>query len=108
MKVAFRSRIIVSEENIIPNRTLSENFLNDLTLGEKDNTYHFAGDITRVNIWSKVLDDAALENITNCGSSKFEELPDILNWDNVEATIEGGIIEKDVNILVLLDLVRSM
>ena len=94
--IAFRSRIIVSEENIFPNRKLSDNFLNDLTLGEKVNLFYFTGYITRVNIWSKVLDDATLENITTCGSSNFEESPDILHWDNVKTKIEGGIIEKNV------------
>ena len=89
--VAFGGRIIVAEKINFPNRKLSEHFLKELTLGEKKKTFHFAGDITRLNIWSKVLDNATLENITNCGSST---LPDILDWDNVEATIEGGIIEK--------------
>ena len=95
--VAFSSRILVSEENIFPNRKLTESFLNDLTLGEKDKSFHFAGDLTRFNIWSKVLDDATLKNITTCGSSALVELPDILNWDNVEVTIEGEIKEKYVD-----------
>ena len=60
--IVFRNIIIVSDENIIPNRKLSDNFLNDLTLGEKDNSFHFAGDITRFNIWSKVLDHATLDH----------------------------------------------
>ena len=54
--VVFRNIIIVSDENIIPNRKLSDNFLNDLSLGEKESLFHFAGKITRVNIWSKVTD----------------------------------------------------
>ena len=95
--VAFRNSIILAEEKIIANRTLSENFLKSLTLGEKVKSFHFAGDITRVNIWSKVLDDETLKKITNCGSSNYEELPDILNWDNVEVNLDGDIFEKDVD-----------
>ena len=95
--VGFRNSIIFTEEKIIPNRTLSGKFLKDLTLGEKDSAYHFAGDITRVNIWSKVLDLQTLKNITNCGSSNYDELPDILNWDTVEVTVEGGVLEKDID-----------
>ena len=38
-----------------------------------------------------------MENITNRVSSVSEELPDILNWDNVQAKIQGGIIEKFVD-----------
>jgi hypothetical protein len=95
--VAFRNSIIFAEEQFYANRTLSGTFLKSLTLGEKTKSLHFAGDITRVNIWSKVLDDETLKKITDCGSSNFEELPDILNWDNVEVTLEGDIFEKDVD-----------
>ena len=95
--VAFRNSIVLTEEKIIPNRTLSADFLKSLTLGEKDSTLHFAGDITRVNIWSKTFDEETLKNITNCGFSDFDEVPDLLNWDNVEVVKEGEIIEKDVD-----------
>ena len=46
IKVAFRNRILVEEEKIFPNRTLSKDFLNYLSLGEKDKLNHFAGEYT--------------------------------------------------------------
>ena len=96
LTVAHKNKIILSEKQVYPNRQLSDNFLKSLTLGEKDDRFKYVGDITRVNIWSKVLNKETLKNITNCGSSYYEDLPDILNWDNVEVTVEGGIIERDV------------
>ena len=39
--VAFSSRILVAEENIFPNRKLTDSFLNDLTLGEKEKIIPF-------------------------------------------------------------------
>ena len=94
--VAFRERILVEEEEIFPNRTFSENFLKYLSLGERDSFFHFAGDITRVNIWSKVLDKDLLVNITSCDESNLQDLPDILNWEYVDSKIEGGVIEKEL------------
>ena len=79
--LAFRNQILVEEINSFPNRTLSEDFLKYLYLGEKDSLFHFSGDMTRINIWSKVIDKATLMNITNCQEPSYTELPDILNWD---------------------------
>ena len=94
--VAFRNRIIFTEKQEFPNRKLSGTFLKELSLGEKDSEFEFIGDITRVNIWSKVLDEETLKNITNCGSSYYSDVPDLLNWDNVEVTVQGDIIQKNV------------
>ena len=93
--VAFRNRILVEEEQIFPNRTLSKDFLNDMSLGKRDRLNHFAGDITRMNIWSKVLGKDILVNITNCDEFELRDLPDFLNWAFVDAAIEGAVIERE-------------
>ena len=95
--VAFRGSIIFTDKQEYPDRKLSSDFLKDIVLGERNSDFKFIGDITRVNIWSKVLDDEELENITNCGSSSFKETPDILHWDDVEVTVQGDIVGKVVN-----------
>ena len=95
--VAFRNTILVEENTSFPNRTLSRDFLNNLFIGERSRNFHFAGDITQVNIWSKVVDKEKLKNITNCASSNLQELPDILDWNDIDAKIEGGVIEKEFN-----------
>ena len=95
--VAFRGNIAVDEEKIIPNRTLSADYLQYFSLGEKDSLYHFAGEITHINIWSKVLDKEIMRNITRCGEPDFQDIPDILDWNNVDATIEGDVIERSLD-----------
>ena len=84
LNIAFRNEIIFTTDEVFPNRKLTENFLKSLKLGEKDLKYEFVGDITRVNIWSKVLSNETMKGITNCGSSNnFTDIPDLLNWDFV-------------------------
>ena len=95
--MAFRNQIIVEEVHSFPNRTLSKDFLNNLYLGEKDSLFHFSGDMTRINIWGKVIDKETLINITNCQEPSYTELPDIFNWDYIEATIDGGVVEKELS-----------
>ena len=95
--LAFRNQIIVEAVNSLPNRTLSEDFLKYLYLGEKDSLFHFSGDMTRINIWGKVIDKETLIDITNCQEPSYTELPDILNWDYIEATIDGGVVEKELS-----------
>ena len=95
--LAFRNRLLVEEVNFVPNRTLPEDFLKYLSLGEKTSMFQFSGDLTRINIWSKVIDKETLKDITNCQDPSYKELPDILNWDYVEATIDGGVVEKELS-----------
>ena len=94
--VVFRGLILVDEETIYPNRTFSQDFLKYLSIGERDSYYHFSGEITRLNIWSKVVDKELLVNISNCDDSNLQGLPDVLNWETVEAKIEGGVIEREL------------
>ena len=95
--LAFRNRLLVEEVNFVPNRTLPEDFLKYLSLGEKTSMFQFSGDLTRINIWSKAIDKETLKDITNCQDPSYKELPDILNWDYVEATIDGGVVEKELS-----------
>ena len=94
IQAAFRNRIVVDEKKMFPNRTLSRGFLKHISIGVRDSIYHFAGYITRVNIWSKVLDKDLLVNITNCNEANLAELPDIIDWNKVNATVEGGVVER--------------
>ena len=80
-----------------PNRTLSEDFLKYLYLEEKDSFFHFSGDLTHIDIWSKVIDKETLIDITNCQEPSYKELPDILNWDYVEGATAGGVVEKELS-----------
>ena len=97
VKVAFRNRIIVAEENILKGQKVSEDILTGLSLGEKDDRHRFSGYITRVNIWGEELDEETMTNITNCGYSHYNEIPDILEWDNVKTAIAGEIFEESVD-----------
>ena len=81
---------------VFSNRKLSDKFLSSLTLGEKDSKHHFVGDITRVNIWSKIFDNETMQALSHCGYSEYDEMPDILNWDEVKVTVNGDIIVRDV------------
>ena len=94
--LAFQNEILLVKKDSFPNRQLSNNFLKRLTLGEKDPKFKFVGDVTCVNIWSKVFNNDTLKSLSNCGLSNNEEIPDLLNWDNVQVTKEGVIEERDV------------
>ena len=96
--VAFRNKILVKKKNpeLLASRKFSENFIQSLILGEKDMKFGYNGDITRLNIWSSVFSEEILKNMTNCGSSHYKDTPDVLNWDDVEFTIKGQILEKEV------------
>ena len=95
--VAFRNNIIFAETEAYEERELSDNFLRELSLGEKNKEFQFIGDITRVNIWSTIFDEEVMKNITDCGASSYKETPDILNWDEADITVEGDVIEKEVD-----------
>ena len=94
--VALRGDIIFTEEKIYPNRKLSSRYLEKFILGRKDKEFHFIGKLTRINIWSKLLSEEALINITDCGSSIIEESPDVLDWKDIKFETTDDVIENDV------------
>ena len=95
--LALNNMILVEEEKKFPNRDLSKDFLSYLSIGERDGSFHLAGEVSRVNIWSKALDKEKLRDITNCDDSSSKEIPDVHNWENIDATIEGGVVEKELS-----------
>ena len=80
--------------------------VNQMTLGsyyhEDDNLYgidNFKGELSEINIWSKVLSDEEMIEITkSCGNVKTK--PNVLNWSQDVNSLSSGDF-TNVNIVQL-------
>ena len=76
------------EENylIFPN-----NFLQKLILGRSAG---FAGYLTRLNMWSQILDSQDIKKLYEC--KEISIIPDILKWDEIELNLGPSITIMDM------------
>ena len=73
------NKIFEKQELELKDFQIHEDSIKNLQFGKASK---FAGKISELNIWSKVLDEDAIKNLYEC--KHLKELPDILDWKTEE------------------------
>ena len=85
----YQGKVLLTKKDLVPDRAIKPELLQNLELGRKDGRWKFTGEITRLNIWSSAMGGEELKQETSCCTSEPCQSgklpkPDILDWEETK------------------------
>ena len=85
----YQGKVLLTKKDLVPDRAIKPELLQNLELGRKDGRWKFTGKITRLNIWGSAMGREELKRETSCCTSEPCQSgklpkPDILDWEETK------------------------